>query len=339
MLLSNAFEEPRSFDPEKPIYREHRAMLKGANRFLSGIAYSVDTPHPIESLRESEGISSEVLNELKGRGLRQFYRDTRTIPEMCMSTAEETLRLTGLKPEEIDLILLATSNADWVNTLDAETDLFSVFRKSGFIRTRLIGLSLQACSAFGEAACIADGLISGQNPARNVLVIFFGRKETPSRLGPAASTVYSDGAASCIVSADKGCFEICASESLFNIHLGAMGRLGNFDQFLGGVQDLAEISRSVYERTGIQPQDISALFCTNGSLVHLRVMANAAKIPLERVYSEDVARFAHVYSCDNLISLKNYSNEKTLVPGSYYLLLGWSPHIFSAAILRYVGSA
>lgn len=313
-------------------------MVKGANRYLSGVAYSVGTPCSIESLRESEGVSPEILNDLKGRGLRNFYQDTRSIPEMCMSTAEETLKLSGLKPEEIDLILLATSNADWVNTLDAETDLFSIFRKSGFIRTRLIGLSLQACSAFGEAVRIAADLTTGQNPAKNVLVILFGRKETPSRLGPAASTVYSDGAASCIVSADKGNFEICASESLFNIHLGAMGRLGNFDQFVGGVQDITEISRGVFEKAGIQPEDISALFCTNGSLVHLRVMANAAKVAPDRVYSEDVARFAHVYSCDNLISLKNYSSEKTLAPGSYYLLLGWSPHIVSAAVLRYVGN-
>jgi len=40
-----------------------------------------------------------------------------------------------------------------------------------------------------------------------------------------------------------------------------------------------------------------------------------------------------VYSCDNLISLKNFSCEKKLTPGSYYLLLGWSPHIASAVVL------
>ena len=314
-------------------------MTNGTNQFISGIAYSVGTSHCIESLQESEGISPEVLGDLKGRGLRNFYQDTRSIPEMCMAAAEATLRLMDLKPEEIDVILLSTSNADWVNTLDAETALFTVFRKCGFIRTRLIGLSLQACSALGETVRIAADLVSGQDPVKRVLLIIFGRKETPSRLGPAASTVYSDGAASCIVSADKGGFEICASESLFNIHLGAMGRLGNFDQFLGGVQDLGEISRSVYRKAGIGPEDVKVLFCTNGSLVHLRVMANAAKIPSDRVYGKDVGRFAHVYSCDNLISLKNYSSEQILQPGSYYLLLGWSPHIVSGAILRCVENA
>lgn len=321
---------------------DSKFMVKAVNCFLSGAAYSMGTLQPIENLMEIEGISAEVLNELKGRGLRNFYQDSRSIPEMCMSTAEETLRLTAVEPEEVDVILLATSNADWVNTLDAETHLFSVFRKSGFIRTRLIGLSLQACSAFGEAARIASDLATGQNPAKNVLIIHFGRKETPSRLGPAASTVYSDGAASCMVSAsqmsaDHGSFEICASESIFNIHLGAMGRLGNMDQFVGGVHDITEISKRVLQKTGIQPQDISTLFCTNGSLVHLRVMANAAQVAPDKVYNKDVARFAHVYSCDNLISLKNYSEEMPLTPGSHYLLLEWSPHVVSAAVLRYAG--
>lgn len=305
---------------------------------LSGLAYSLGTCCSIDSLQESEGISSEIVGDLKARGLREFYTDSRSVPEMCLSTAEQTLELTLLKPQDIDVILLSTSNADWVNTLDAETELFSVFRKAGYIRTRLIGLSLQACSAFGEATRIAANFVSGHDPAKNVLMIFFGRRETPSRLGPAASTVYSDGAASCIASSSKGCFEVCASESLFNIHLGAMGRLGNFDQFLGGVQDLAEISRRIYEKAAIQPQDISTLFCTNGSQVHLRVMANAAQIPSDRVYGEDVAKFAHVYSCDNLISLKNYSASHQFTLGAYYLLLGWSPHIVSAAILRYVGN-
>jgi 3-oxoacyl-[acyl-carrier-protein] synthase III len=313
-------------------------MANGENRFLSGIAYSVGTPRAIDDLAVIEGVASATLEDLKQRGLKQFYQDERTIPEMCMATAMETLKNSSLSPQDIDLILIATSNADWINTLDAETALFTVFRQGGFTSTRLIGLSLQACSAFGEATRMAADFIGGRSGAKKVLVIFFGRKETPSRLGPAASTVYSDGAASCIVSAEKGGFEICASESIFNIHLGAMGRLGNFDQFVGGVQDLGEISKRVYAQAGIGFSDIATLFCTNGSLVHLRVMSNAAKVPRERVYSDDVARFAHVYSCDNLISLKNYSNENELTPGSYYLLLGWSPHIASAVILRHAGA-
>lgn len=313
-------------------------MASGLNRFLSGIAYSVGAQRPIDLLSQTEGVAEDVLCGLRQRGLQHYYEEVRSIPEVCIATALETLRSVSLSPHQIDIILLATSNANWINSLDDETALFSTFRDAGFTRTRLIGISLQACSAFGEAVRIAAELVSGENAEAKVLVILFGRKETSSRLGPAATTVYSDGAASCLVSARRYGFEICASESLFNIHLGAMGRLGNFDQFTGGVQDLTAICRRVYEKAGTCPERTCVLFGTNGSLVHLRVMANAARIAVERVYTRDVGRFAHVYSCDNLISLKNYSDENTLVPGSEYLLLGWSPHIVSAAILRYVES-
>jgi 3-oxoacyl-[acyl-carrier-protein] synthase III len=310
-------------------------MENRTNRFLSGIAYSVGIRRDIETLSETDGVSAEILADLKQRGLRQYYEEERSIPVACMSSALDTLKSVSLAPEEIDIILLATSNAHWVNTLDEETALFAAFREAGFSRTRLIGVSLQACSAFGESARIAADLIGSENSTTKVLVILFGRKETPSRLGPAATTVYSDGAASCIVWNEPTGFEIVASESLFNITLGAMGRLGNFDQFVGGVQDLGDICKRVYEKAGTSPENVRTLFCTNGSLVHLRVMANAAKIPIDRVYGEDVARFAHVYSCDNLISLKNYASENKLQPGDQYLLLGWSPHVVSAAILRY----
>lgn len=311
-------------------------MTNGAQRFLSAIAYSVGKRRPIDVLQQTEGITAEVLADLKQRGLAEFCQDTRGIPQICLETALKTLKAAALMPQQVDAIVLATSNANWINTLDAETKLFSIFQEGGFEKTRFIGLSLQACSAFGEAASVASGLVGPPNDATRVLVILFGRRETSTRLGPAATTVYSDGAASCIISAEKGDFEVCASESLFNINLGAMGRLGNFDQFLGGVQDLTELSTKVFDKAGIAPNDIVAVFCTNGSLVHLRVMANAAKVPVERVYAKDVAKFAHVYSCDNLISLQNYASENKLANGGYYLLLGWSPHIVSAAILRYV---
>ena len=60
-------------------------------------------------------------------------------------------------------------------------------------------------------------------------------------------------------------------------------------------------------------------------------------IPSELIYADDVPRFSHVHSCDNLISLKNYADANALQPGDLFLLLGWSPHVFSAAVLRYRG--
>jgi 3-oxoacyl-[acyl-carrier-protein] synthase III len=268
-------------------------MMNGANRFLSGLAYSVGNIRPIDALAGVDSANVELLNTLKSRGLKNYCEDTRTIPEMCMASAMQTLQLTNLTPAQIHAVVFTSSNSDGLVADDDETALFAALHAAGFAKTRIIGLTLQACSACGEALQIACDLIN--DPAKKALVIVFGKKKA-NRLGPQANTIFSDGAASCIVSSGSGEFEICAIEKAMR-----------------------------------------AFFGTNASLGHLNFMAQAAGMPLDKVYEDDVAAYGHLHSCDNLISLKNYSTKHPLAPNDHVMLTAWSSHVVSAAVLRYVG--
>jgi 3-oxoacyl-[acyl-carrier-protein] synthase-3 len=309
--------------------------MNGANCFLSGLAYSVGNIKPIDELAGAENASIELLNTLKSRGLRNFCEDSRTIPEMCLASAQQTLRATNLTPAQIHAVVFTSSNSDGLVADDDETALFTALHAAGFIKTRIIGLTLQACSACGEALQIACDLIN--DPAKKALVIVFGKKKA-NRLGPQANTIFSDGAASCIISADGGEFEICAIESMINTYLGSMGRTGNVQQTHGGLLDLRELSRKVCARSGVHAKAMRAFFGTNASLGHLNFMAQAAGMPHDKVYEDDVAEYGHLHSCDNLISLKNYSTKHTLNPNDHLMLTAWSSHVVSAAVLRYVGT-
>jgi 3-oxoacyl-[acyl-carrier-protein] synthase III len=308
--------------------------MNGANRFLSGLAYSVGSIRPIDALAGVDSANVELLNTLKSRGLKNYCEDTRTIPEMCMASAMQTLQLTNLTPAQIHAVVFTSSNSDGLVADDDETALFAALHAAGFAKTRIIGLTLQACSACGEALQIACDLI--HDPAKKALVIVFGKKKA-NRLGPQANTIFSDGAASCIVSSGSGEFEICAIESMINTHLGSMGRSGNVAQTHGGLLDLRELSRKVCAKSGVQAKAMRAFFGTNASLGHLNFMAQAAGMPLDKVYEDDVAAYGHLHSCDNLISLKNYSAKHPLAPNDHVLLTAWSSHVVSAAVLRYVG--
>ena len=194
---------------------------------------------------------------------------------------------------------------------------------------------MQACSACGEALQIACDLIN--DPAKKALVIVFGKKKA-NRLGPQANTIFSDGAVSCIVSADTGEFEICAIESMINTYLGSMGRAGgSVQQTYNGLLDLKELSKKVCERSGVKAKAMRAFFGTNASLGHLNFMAQAAGMPPDKIYGDDVADYGHLHSSDNLISLKNYSTKHTLNPNDHLMLTAWSSHVVSAAVLRYIG--
>ncbi len=302
--------------------------------FVSGLAYSVGQLTPIDALAGVDGVSVDLVKTLKSRGLRQFCEDSRTIPEMCLASALQTLEATHLSPAQIYAVVFTSSNSDGLVTDDDETALFAALHTAGFVKTRIIGLTLQACSACGEAFQIARDL--SNDPARKALVIVFGKKRS-NRVGPQANTVFSDGAASCIVSAESGHFEMCASESMIDTYLGSMGRTGNVNQTYGGLLDLRELSKRVCEKSGVQAKAMRAFFGTNASLEHLNFMAQAAGVPLDKVYDDDVAEYGHLHSCDNLISLKNYSTKHTLAPNDHLMLTGWSSHVVSASVLRYVG--
>jgi 3-oxoacyl-[acyl-carrier-protein] synthase III len=308
--------------------------MNGVKHFLAGLAYSIGRIRPIDALAEEESVSVELLTTLKSRGLKNFCEDSRTIPEMCLASAMQTLAATNLTPSQIHAVVFTSSNSDGLVTDDDETGLFAALHAAGFIKTRIIGLTLQACSACGEALQIACDLVN--DPTKNALIIVFGKKKT-NRLGPQANTVFSDGAASCIVSSDSGDFEICASESMINTYLGSMGRSGNVTQTHVGLLDLRELSRRVCEKSGVKAKAMRAFFGTNASRGHLNFMAQAAGMPPGKVYEDDIAEYGHLHSCDNLISLKNYSTKNTLVANDHLMLTAWSSHVVSAAVLRYIG--
>jgi len=231
-------------------------------------------------------------------------------------------------------MVLASSNSDAMVSDDDETNLFASLHEAGFERARILGLTLQSCSASGEALALASDLAFGGS--NDVLVVVFAQRKKMSRLGPQGNLIFSDGAVSCLVSTKPGNFEICATESITNTHLGSLGRAGSMAQFQGGVRELAEVSKRVLEKSGAKPKDLRAFFGTNAGVNHLKLMAQAARVPLDRVFYDDVPRNGHLHSCDGLISLKNYSMQHELTSGDLFLLLSWSPHVFCASLLRFM---
>lgn len=64
-------------------------------------------------------------------------------------------------------------------------------------------------------------------------------------------------------------------------------------------------------------------------------MAQAARVPLNRVFYDDVPKNG-TSTPAGLISLKNYSMQYELTPGDLFMLLSWSPHVFCVSLLRFV---
>ena len=303
---------------------------------ISGLAYSVGAVRSIDELGAVDRIDDSTIQSLRSRGLQNFCVDRRSLPEMCVGVALDSLEKTSLNASAIGAIVFASSNPGW--TAEDELNLLRVFDQVGFSRARIIGLSMQGCSGCASALRVASDLIKSTGRVETVLVILVGRTtEGASRLGPHQATVFSDGAASCIMSVNFGALEFIASETMTDISLvrPTVTPLGVQRHLWAGLIGLKEVSEFVLNTAGIQPREVTALFGMNGSAVYLDVIAEATGIPPERVFRDDVAKYGHVYSCDNLISLTNYLDEREAVDGEYYLLCSWSPYVRGAVILRH----
>ena len=73
----------------------------------------------------------------------------------------------------------------------------------------------------------------------------------------------------------------------------------------------------------------------NAGVNHLKLMAQATRVPLNRVFYDDVPKMG-ASTPAGLISLKNYSMQYKVTPGDLFMLLPWSPHVFCVSLLRFV---
>jgi len=101
--------------------------------------------------------------------------------------------------------------------------------------------------------------------------------------------------------------------------------------------DISAVASKLYQIGEATASEIEGLLCTNGNLMYATFAGRAAGISEERLFTENVAAYGHVFSCDHLINLATYGNSKGFRKGGKYLLIGWSPYVFGGALVSYDG--
>jgi 3-oxoacyl-[acyl-carrier-protein] synthase III len=106
------------------------------------------------------------------------------------------------------------------------------------------------------------------------------------------------------------------------------------EHMLQDFERLRHLLRISFESAGIAPADITAVFGTHGSQIYLELMAEAAGVPYERVYSRAMQEFGHVSACDNIIALAHFLRNTGSRRDRLFCLIGWSPLCAGVVLLR-----
>jgi 3-oxoacyl-[acyl-carrier-protein] synthase-3 len=269
-----------------------RARVIGTGAYLPERVVSND------ELARTVDTSDAWIVERTGIRQRHIAAEGELTSDLATAAARVALARAGLRPESLDLILVATSTPD--HTFPACAT--AVQRKLG--AARAAAFDLQAvCSGFIYALAVADKfLVTGQ--AKTALVL---GSETFSRLldwhDRTTCVLFGDGAGAVVLRAEEGT-GTAFDRGVLATHLGSDGRhyddlyvdggpsstgttghlrMNGREVFRHAVQTLTAASQRVLEAAGLTVDDVDWLVPHQANLRILDAVAKRLGIGAERV--------------------------------------------------------
>ena len=269
-----------------------RSVIRGTGHYLP--ARVVENSHFEETLDTSD----EWIRNRTGIERRHFAAEGEYTSDLALAAARAALDRAGMRPDQIDAIVVATSTPDLTFPAVATMVQAGLGMKRGF------AYDVQAvCAGFVFALANADGLIrTGQ--ADRVLVI---GAETFSRImdwtDRGTCVLFGDGAGAVVLeaveqegtNADRGVLatDLNSDGTLRDIlyvdggvsRTGTAGFLrmqGNL-VFRHAVEKLARTAHKALDKAGLTPADVDWLVPHQANLRIIAATAQKMQLPMERV--------------------------------------------------------
>jgi 3-oxoacyl-[acyl-carrier-protein] synthase-3 len=251
-----------------------------------------------EELSRTVDTSDEWIRERTGIGQRHLAAEGETTSDLATAAAHEALARAGVRPQDLDLILVATSTPD--HTFPATATAVQAKLGAG----GCIAFDLQAvCAGFTYALATADNFLRvGQ--ARTALVI---GAETFSRLldwsDRGTCVLFGDGAGAIVLRAEQQAGGR-RDRGILATHLAADGahyrdlyvdggpstsgtvghlRMNGREVFRCAVGELANAALTVVDRSGHAPGDIDWLVPHQANKRIIDAVGKRLQLPADKV--------------------------------------------------------
>lgn len=263
-------------------------------------------------------------------GWGSVFRSHRGLEAMAIESGCETLRAAGGGPESVDALVLCCS--------DVRTPARSHGRFVATILTGLglgdipfYGLDLNRCVNLLAALDVASSFVAGGR-YRRVLVVTTDRvvEEADRMLSYA---LLSDGAASCLVTADR------EGPELYRLLACASAQdTASLDWTSEISADLARrVNDALLGPLGVGLADVAALMHANVFKPLVVMKERQAGFAPEQIYTPNIARVGHCFAADPLINLVDRIAMGHVPPGRHCMLAASVPGSRMGVLLRRLG--
>ncbi len=134
---------------------------------------------------------------------RRWMREDQTTSDLCVIAAQNALEMAGLKPEDINLLIISTDTPDFISPSTASV----VQHKMGLINAATFDINT-ACSGFVVASETAAKFIkSDENYSYALVIGAYGMSRYLNLHDKKTCTLFADGAGAAILSATNDSIE------------------------------------------------------------------------------------------------------------------------------------
>ncbi|GAA4551957.1 hypothetical protein [Amycolatopsis samaneae] len=269
-----------------------------------------------EAPRFAEKIARyEMLDEAGVWGWGRFFVSGRDRAELAVAAARRTLAMTGCTGGDVDAVVLGAaefpadvdSHARYCRTVLEALKLGNAF---------VLGVTLGRCTTLLSAVHLAERLVAS-GTYDNVLVVVADRVEDEEKRFQQFA-IFSDSAASCLVTSRPGDLAIVATASALDP--AALDAAGRFSGQLGRAA-----AEAITRRSGVRPEEIAAVLPPNLFTPIVRMSEGQAGFRPGQLFLANIANRGHCFSADPIVNLVDRQRADGLRPGDHLLLTSGVP--------------
>ncbi|MCD4733795.1 ketoacyl-ACP synthase III [bacterium] len=280
--------------------------------------------------------SDEWIRTRTGIEERHIAADDEATSDLSYNAAKEALEMSGIKPEELDMIIVGTVGPDYAFPATAALVAHRLGAKNA------VGFDLEAaCAAFVTGLTVGDGMIRS-GLMKNVLVIGV---ELLTRISDFTDrntcVLFGDGAGAAVLA------PVAEGEGLLAHFLKSNGAGGEFliqpgggtrnpatretvekrmhyvhmdgqEVYKNAVRGMVEAAKSVIEQAGYTSNDVDLLVPHQANIRIMEAVRKRLKIPAEKTVI-NIAKMANTSSATIPICLADAVKEGRLKKGDLVL--------------------
>lgn len=266
-------------------------------------------------------------------GIRsRHFAKTVTNTQMAVAVGQTLLSQTGLAPEEIGCVMVASFTPDALTPAMA----CQVHAALGLPQTTMAFDFNAACSGFIYGLSIAQSMLIG-NPQQKILLI--GSERISPHLDFTdrnTCILFGDGAAGVILSSEGEnqpfCFGTKGDDQVIHCPVGGKVHMAGKEVFVFAVNAIAQSMDHILDQTGLAVEDLDHVICHQANLRIISHVYKKLKIPEEKFYI-NLDRCGNTSSASIPLVLDEMNQKQLLKPGQKILAVGFGAGLTWGATL------